>query len=113
MGTAAEAANALLSPLRACAAILPVCAAATTTPPPLPRLLYLLMLCNLVLGVGVFAPGGGWANDRFGAARVLPAQLAVLVLTMAALPLATGNHLATLRFGRRFTHVPNVDSGNT
>lgn len=37
---------------------------------------------------------GGWANDRFGGQRALPAQLALLAATMALVPLTQGHYLA-------------------
>ncbi|MES2976998.1 MAG: MFS transporter [Pseudomonadota bacterium] len=39
---------------------------------------------------------GGWANDRFGSIRTMRVQLAVLVASMALLPLTQGHVLATL-----------------
>jgi DHA1 family inner membrane transport protein len=47
------------------------------------------MLFGLAGVAGTLA--GGWANDRFGARRTLPAQLAVLAAMMALVPLTRGH----------------------
>lgn len=58
------------------------------------RLSFTLMMFGVSGVAGTLA--GGWSNDRFGAERVLPVQLAVLALTMAVLPLAKGSYAATV-----------------
>jgi len=49
-----------------------------------------LMFFGLAGVVGTLV--GGWANDRFGAARTLPVQLTVLATTMALVPLTQGHY---------------------
>ena len=53
---------------------------------------FTLMLFGLAGVVGTIV--GGWANDRFGARRTLPAQLTVLASMMALVPLTRGHYLA-------------------
>ena len=51
-----------------------------------------LMLFGLAGVVGTLS--GGWANDRFGANRTLPAQLVVLGSTMVLVPFTQGHYVA-------------------
>jgi DHA1 family inner membrane transport protein len=53
---------------------------------------FTLMLFGLAGVVGTIV--GGWANDRFGARRTLPAQLTVLGSMMALVPLTHGHYWA-------------------
>jgi len=54
------------------------------------KMSFTLMLFGLAGVVGTL--GGGWANDRFGAQRTLPAQLTVLAAMMALVPLTQGHY---------------------
>lgn len=58
------------------------------------RLSFTLMAFGLAGVVGTLL--GGWLNDRFGALRVLPVQLTVLVAMMLAVPLTQGQYLSML-----------------
>ena len=55
------------------------------------RLSFTLMLFGLAGVVGTLM--GGWLNDRFGALRVLPMQLMVLIAMMLVVPLTQGHYL--------------------
>jgi len=53
---------------------------------------FTLMLFGLAGVAGTLA--GGWANDRFGARRTLPVQLALLASMMLLVPLTRGHYAA-------------------
>ena len=55
------------------------------------RLSFTLMLFGLAGVAGTLM--GGWLNDRFGALRVLPVQLMVLIAMMLVVPLTQGHYL--------------------
>jgi DHA1 family inner membrane transport protein len=58
------------------------------------RLSATLMLFGVAGVVGTLL--GGWANDRIGPRKTLMAQLAMMVATMALVPLTQGHYLAML-----------------
>ena len=53
-----------------------------------------LMLFGISGVVGTLV--GGWANDRFGAQRTMPVQLALLATMMILVPLTTGHYPAVV-----------------
>lgn len=55
------------------------------------RLSLTLMIFGLAGVAGTLL--GGWLNDRFGAMRVLPMQLLVLIVTMGVVPFTQGHYL--------------------
>jgi len=60
------------------------------TPMSAERMSVTLALFGLAGATGTLV--GGWANDRFGAHRTLPVQLAVLATMMALVPLTRGHY---------------------
>jgi DHA1 family inner membrane transport protein len=62
------------------------------TPMSAERISFTLLLFGVAGVIGTIV--GGWANDRFGARRTLPAQLSVLGSMMALVPLTQGHYAA-------------------